>query len=954
MKFTNFTSRFFFVLLILSSISNFAAAQFLGPVAICRNYTASITPNGVAVVNTQNINNGSYGYNNMYMIYNGTATNAITFTCNNVGQSFNIVLYVEDSLLVDTCTAVVTVTAPAGACNTSTANVIFSNPVNATNCNSCNGQLAVASVGGGGAVIPGPYSYLWSNGATTAQINNACPSTVYSVTVTTSNTNNYLGTATVGCNSSSTPNAVCNAYTVSLNPNGIATVSAQQLGGNSTGGVPYIVGINGQLLNNITFNCTNLGANSVVITVLDSLGNSSNCTATVYVVDQNNVCNVNGANPTANCVSSLTVDLSSPNTTTGAYAIVTPQILNNGSLNAASMWIVLPNGSISYGPVTFSCNDLGTHLLTLVVSNSSNNAAGNATYDTCTVLVTITDTLNRCGGNQIFTIVDTLIPSSCNGQCSGYYGIYQVLLANGASAPAPLTVVWSDGFVGSSRFSLCGNQTYQMTIYDAMQNVYQHSVFVPCNTAGNPGGSPCFDPTRIDTTLACPTVYAPVCGCNGITYSNACEAEFFYGITSWTSGPCNGNNGSNITVNTTGTGCNGACTGSVTITIPNPTPNMVWFVYWSDSLNQTAFGPNIIRNGMCQGVYFANITDNNGLTYTVTVVIGVAQGCVWPGDADDNAAVNNWDLLPISLVFGETGVVRPNASNNWMGQACNDWTASNPIANLPNYKHIDCDGNGIIDQNDLTAVQINYGLSYNRGGSSMPGNIPFYVSSALTGEGQSLQLPIMLGTSAIPANNIYGIAFSINYDPGIVEAGSINLQFNNSWLGTNLLNIQYDFSQQGVVEVAVARRDRNNISGFGEIGMLNLTIQNDILRNVNSVDMNMDITNIRLIQNDNTVVGTNPQTGVVTVNLASSNENIEDFNLEIYPNPAQSLLNVKASNAIVNSVAIYNINGQLVQQSLEIGSDQKILDLGLLTEGVYMIQVLTDKGLINRKIVVKK
>lgn len=953
MKFKNFTSRFFFVFLLLSSISNFAAAQFLGPVAICRNYTASITPNGVAVVSAQNINNGSYGYNNMYMIYNGAATNAITFTCNNVGQSFNVVLYVEDSLQVDTCTAVVTVTAMAGACNGSSGTVFFSNPVNASNCNTCNGQLSVNSVGSSGTIIPGPYTYLWSNGATTAQITNACPNTGYTVTVTASNTNSYVGSTTVGCNSSSTPTAVCNAFTVNLNPNGIATVSAQQLGSNSTGGVPYILGINGQLLNSISFNCTNLGANSVIITVLDSLGNSSTCTATVYVVDQNNVCNANGTNPTANCVSSLAIDLSSPNTTTGAYAVVTPQMLNNGSLNASSMWIILPNGSISYGPVTFSCNDLGTHVLTLVVSNSSNNSAGNARYDSCTVVLTITDSLNRCGGNQTFSIIDTLIPSSCNGQCSGYYGIYHVLLANGAYAPTPLTVVWSDGFVGSSRFNLCGNQSYQLTIYDAMQNVYQHSIFVPCNTAGNPGGSPCFDPTRIDTTLACPTVYAPVCGCNGITYSNACEAEFFYGITSWTNGPCNGNNGTNISVNTTGTGCNAACSGSVTITIPNSTPNNFWTINWSDSLNQTASGSNIIRNNMCQGVYFANITGNTGLSYTITVVIGVAQGCVWPGDADDNAAVNNWDLLPISLVFGEIGVVRPNASNNWMGQSCNDWTTANPVANLPNYKHIDCDGNGTIDQNDLTAVQQNYGLSYYRGGSSMPGNIPFYVNSAIANEGESLHLPIMLGTTTIPANNVYGVAFTINYDPTIVEAGSVNVDFISSWFGTNLLNIQYDFSQQGAIEVAVARRDRNNISGSGEIGKLNLTIQNDILRNVSTRDMNIGISNIRLIQNDNTVIGTNPQTGVVTVNLVSSSQSIEDVNLEIFPNPASAELNLKSTNTNIESVTVINLTGQILYVDKNVNSNLSKIDISSLAEGIYLIQVQTDKGLTTKKLVKK-
>ena len=58
-----------------------------------------------------------------------------------------------------------------------------------------------------------------------------------------------------------------------------------------------------------------------------------------------------------------------------------------------------------------------------------------------------------------------------------------------------------------------------------------------CNTAC---GTTCVDPSLINPNAACPMIWLPVCGCNGVTYGNDCEAVNWGGVTSWTPGECTG------------------------------------------------------------------------------------------------------------------------------------------------------------------------------------------------------------------------------------------------------------------------------------------------------------------------------------------------------------------------------------------------------------------------------
>ncbi|MFL5751810.1 MAG: T9SS type A sorting domain-containing protein [Bacteroidia bacterium] len=364
------------------------------------------------------------------------------------------------------------------------------------------------------------------------------------------------------------------------------------------------------------------------------------------------------------------------------------------------------------------------------------------------------------------------------------------------------------------------------------------------------------------------------------------------------------------------------------------------------------------------GVYKITYTAfNSTLADSVYVVEFINNNSdVYPGDANGDGIANNYDLLTLGQTFGASGVTRPGASSAWTAQACTDWTQS--FSSGLNYKHSDCDGNGLVDFPDTTDILLNYGQTHvlkmmapqlmtNPGDPTLSIDFPagnYSIGTAVT-------IPVNLGTASVPAANIYGLAFTVNYPSSAVDASNVNVDFSNSWMGavgSGSVAIRKNFSASSSVDVAISRTDQQNITGNGLLCELKIiTIDNVSGKMMSPSTGYFTFSNVTVIDKDGNVITVNTQKDSITI--AGSNgiaDYVKSSALKVYPNPAKETINIVSENSM-EEIELIDISGRVITKVKPEGLNARILTEAI-EGGFYFLRIRSVRGIENRSIEVIK
>ncbi len=242
------------------------------------------------------------------------------------------------------------------------------------------------------------------------------------------------------------------------------------------------------------------------------------------------------------------------------------------------------------------------------------------------------------------------------------------------------------------------------------------------------------------------------------------------------------------------------------------------------------------------GIYTLFVIDMCGNVAVDSMeVIVEADDCVWPGDFNFDGTVNFKDYLVLGPAIREnlSGSARTNPTTQWAPQLSMDWNTSTYYG--VDHKHVDGDGNGVIDTTDANVVLSNYGKTrppdleidscgQNFTAPSISSHLKMLNSNYVIvpypylSPTDTTKLIIDMNIEDINGDSvdIFGFYFEMEYD----EKDAI-ADFSNSVLGINNVDMitgSHDYSEESL-EIVASLHEGQNRKVKGPVCSAVVTIQ---------------------------------------------------------------------------------------------------------------------------------
>ncbi|MGK0391184.1 MAG: hypothetical protein ACI94Y_003946 [Maribacter sp.] len=333
---------------------------------------------------------------------------------------------------------------------------------------------------------------------------------------------------------------------------------------------------------------------------------------------------------------------------------------------------------------------------------------------------------------------------------------------------------------------------------------------------------------------------------------------------------------------------------------------------------------------------------------TCFIYIGNIDGqFVYPGDANQDSIANNIDVLYLGKAYGQTGAARTTVSISWELYDIPTSPWSDNIYGIPAY-FSDCDGNGSVGDQDLEAVQVNYGLQY---GTYVPvgeGDDPILKIEGVQdtiGLGDEMLFRVVMGSDTETFENVEGIAYTLRMGSSFNNFEVLlNFSDDNNWFveqneQLHLLKIQPLIS----MDVANTRIDQNGQTGFGEVSRLSYNIDKDLVGGLidDYTPFTVGVENIIVSYSDriDTLQGSIDTIYVGNANTTTStNDFHSNEHIKVFPNPFSSHLNMIFERENIGKVKIIDSSGRL---KFYLDKSTAINHLQITTEewpqGIYII-----------------